>query len=121
MTDIARRRAHRFGIVAEYLCAALLILKGYSIIAMRQRNRMGEMDIIASRGKLIVFVEVKARGSEREALESVSADKRGRIERAATAFVAKHARYAQHGLRFDVMVVTSPWKIRHLKDAWRVQ
>jgi putative endonuclease len=119
MTRVRRRRAHAWGVVAEYLCALLLLCKGYSILEMRHRNAMGEIDIIAVRSGVIAFIEVKARAGETQALESVTAQKRRRIARAGHAFVASHGRYAQHGLRFDVMVVTSPWKIRHLTDAWR--
>lgn len=86
---------------------------------MRHRNKMGEIDIIAARGRVIASIEVKARSSETDALESVTASKRERIVRSASAFIAAHPRYAQHGLRFDVMMVTSAWNIRHLTDAWR--
>ena len=121
MKDDRRRRAHVWGMVAEYLCMLLLICKGYSILEMRHRNRGGEIDIIAARGKVVAFIEVKARGSSTSALESVTPDKRRRVARAAEAYIATHGIYAQHGLRFDVMVVTSPWRITHLKDAWRVE
>ena len=116
-----RKRAHRWGVAAEYLSALWLLCKGYSILAMRHRNHMGEVDIIAARGKMLAFVEVKARAGEAEALESVTAQKRRRIARAAQSFIAANARYMQHDLRFDVMVVTSPWKISHLQNAWRVE
>lgn len=116
-----RRRSHLWGMVAEYLCVLLLLCKGYSILFMRHRNKMGEIDIIAARGRLLAFIEVKARASETDALESVTAEKQRRIARAAQAFVATHASHMQHDLRFDVMVVTSPWKISHLKNAWRAE
>ena len=118
MTELSRKRAHRLGLVAEYLCILVLLCKGYTLLETRHRNRGGEIDIVAVRGKLLAFIEVKARAEERDALESITADKRRRLARAAESFIASHGRYAQHGLRFDVMVVTSPWKIRHLKDAW---
>jgi len=114
-------RAHAWGMLAEYLCAFVLLLKGYSILALRHRSYAGEIDIIAARGRMLAFIEVKARRNEAEALESVTAEKQRRIARGAEAFIATHARYAQHDLRFDVMMVTSLWKISHLTDAWRVQ
>jgi len=113
------KKAHRWGHVAEYLCMLWLVCKGYSILERRHRNRGGEIDLIAARGRVIAFVEVKARADSAAALESVTADKRRRLARAAEAYVASHPRFAQHGLRFDVMMVTSPWNIHHLKDAWR--
>jgi putative endonuclease len=115
-----RKRSQRWGIVAEYLCAALLVLKGYSVLALRHRNRYGEIDIIAVRAGVIAFVEVKARADKDAAFGSVTSTKQQRLQEAASAFIAARKKYAQHGLRFDVMVVTSPWKITHLKDAWRL-
>ncbi len=116
-----RRRSQSWGIVAEYLCIALLLVKGYTILERRHRNYGGEIDIIARRGKVLAFIEAKARAEEKAALESITADKRRRLARAAESFVARHARYAQLDLRFDVMVITSPLKIRHLQDAWSTE
>jgi putative endonuclease len=121
MKQNRRKRAHRLGIFAEYLCMLLLILKGYTVLERRHRNRGGEIDIIAARRNLLAFIEVKARGQEAEALESVNAEKRRRLARAVEAYMATHQRYAQHGLRFDVMVVTSFLRIRHFKNAWRTE
>jgi hypothetical protein len=53
-------------IVSEYLAAAILMLKGYRIVALRYRTRLGEIDIIARKGDLAVFVEVKARREARQ-------------------------------------------------------
>jgi len=116
-----RRRSHVWGIIAEYLCMALLVVKGYTILARRHRNHGGEIDIIARRGGVVAFIEVKARASAKDALESVTADKCVRLQRAAEGFVASHPRYAQLDLRFDVMVITSPFTIHHLQDAWRAE
>ncbi len=114
-----RRKAHAWGIIAEYLCAALLLCKGYSIITMRHRNHSGEIDIIAARGKTLVFTEVKARTDKNAAVYSVTPAKQYAVTQAASGFIASHAKYASHDLRFDVMVVTSPVNIHHIKDAWR--
>lgn len=115
-----RRRSHLRGIVAEYLCAGFLILKGYSILKMRYRNYSGEIDIIAVKKKMIIFIEVKARQDKDAALYSVTPAKQEIVSRAASIFIASHTKYTSHSLRFDVMVVTSLAKIYHLKDAWRV-
>lgn len=113
------RRAWRFGRAAEFLCAWVLRLGGYRILATRFRSIAGEIDVVARRGRVLVFVEVKARGDAESAVEAVVPHQRRRIERAAQAFAA--ARRDLDGLdwRFDVMVV-APWAWpRHLKDAWR--
>jgi len=113
--------SYQWGITAEYLCSAFLILKGYSILALRYRNFQGEVDIIAARGKTLAFIEVKARQSKEDALYSVTPQKQYIIRQAAAGFIATHQKYTHHDLRFDVMVVTSPFKIYHLKDAWRFE
>ncbi|NKF34370.1 YraN family protein, partial [Pseudomonas sp. BGM005] len=56
-----RRKALRRGLVSEYVAAVFLMLKGYRILALRHRTRLGEIDIVARKGDLAVFVEVKAR------------------------------------------------------------
>jgi putative endonuclease len=55
-----RRRALGRGQVSEYLAALYRMLKGYRIVALRYRTKLGEIDIIAKRN-LAIFVEVKAR------------------------------------------------------------
>lgn len=118
--DALRRRAHLYGRVAEGLCRLSLRLKGYRILASRLRTPLGEIDIVAKRGRTIAVVEVKARGDWDTANEAVGARQRGRLARAAHVFLAANPRYAGYVLRFDVMLVT-PWSWpRHLPDAWRI-
>ncbi|AWK85895.1 YraN family protein [Azospirillum thermophilum] len=117
--DALRRRAEGYGRLAEGLCRLSLRLKGYRILAQRLRTPMGEIDIVARRGSTIAIVEVKARADWGAASEAVGARQRGRLARAAHAWLAANPRYAGYALRFDVMLVT-PWSWpRHLKDAWR--
>jgi putative endonuclease len=56
-----RRKAYRRGHRGEWLAALALMLKGYRILARRHRTKLGEIDLIARRGDLVLFVEVKAR------------------------------------------------------------
>ena len=56
-----RQIAFRTGISAESRAAAFLIAKGFRILARRWRSPVGEIDIIARRRTLLIFVEVKAR------------------------------------------------------------
>ncbi len=119
MTDETRARAEDYGRYAEWLCRLVLRLKGYRILVSRLRTPMGEIDIVARRGDTLAVVEVKARGDWLAASEAVSARQRGRLARAAHAFLAAHPQYNGLALRFDVMLVT-PWSLpRHLPDAWR--
>jgi putative endonuclease len=119
MTELERVRWERYGRRAEALCRLILRLKGYRILASRLRTPLGEIDIVARRGDTLAVIEVKARGDWLTAGEAVSARQRGRLARAAHAFLATNPHYAGMSLRFDVMLVT-PWSWpRHLRDAWR--
>lgn len=111
--------AYRLGIRAEALCKILLIFKGYSIIAKRYKTPVGEIDLIAVRGDVLAFVEVKARPDMAQAAESISLWQRKRIARAAQYFCLRHGRrYARHHWRFDAMLV-APWRWpQHLEAAW---
>lgn len=115
----ARRAAHDRGLMAERLCALRLRLAGWRILARRYETPVGELDIVAKRGALIAFVEVKHRAVREGALETVTARQRRRIEDAASIFLSRHPNWRKLSLRFDVMVVT-PWRWpSHVPDAWR--
>jgi putative endonuclease len=114
-----RRAAYRHGLAAELAAAALLLAKGYRLIARRYRTPLGEIDLIVKRGRLVAFVEVKARPTLREGLESVGAASERRIVGAADLWLARHPDAAGLDLRYD-MVVVAPWRPpRHLPDAFR--
>lgn len=114
-----RRAAYRSGHAGERLAAFRLRLFGYHILARRYRTRVGEIDLVARRGQVLAFVEVKRRGDAVAALEAVTPGARLRIRRAAELFLQRHPTLAGLGLRFDIMVVT-PWAWpRHIVDAWR--
>ncbi len=114
-----RRRRLRFGRFAETLCAWHLRLRGYRILARNYRTPQGEIDIVARRGGLIAFVEVKARRDLVLAGESLSARQQQRIVRAAAWYLQKQPLLQQLDQRFDVMLV-APWQApHHVIDAWR--
>lgn len=113
-----RRRRERRGRRAEAVAAVLLRLKGYRILATRVRTPAGEIDIVARRGGVVAFVEVKARGTADAAAEAIGRRQRRRIARAAAHFIAAHPVYAAETLRFDAILV-APWRPpRHLISAW---
>ncbi|HIJ62490.1 MAG TPA: YraN family protein [Rhodospirillaceae bacterium] len=126
MTGARQRRgesAERRGRWAEFLAAARLRLAGYRILARRLAARRGsgasEIDIVASKGAVIAFIEVKARPSLAAAAEAVSVRQRRRLLRAAAGFLAGRPQLAGLSPRFDVLLI-APWSWpRHLKDAWR--
>jgi len=119
----ARQRAHRLGHAAEWRAVWRLRLAGFSILARRYKTKLGEIDIVARRGDLLVFVEVKARGDVLTAVDSLGSRQFGRVSRAASLFLARHPRYAACSVRFDAVLVSgSLWRQmwpRHLPDVWR--
>jgi putative endonuclease len=115
----SRRRAYRRGHWGEYLAALALILRGYRIHARRFRTKVGEIDLIAGRGGVIAFIEVKRRDDAAAGLEAVGPAARLRIRRAAELFLKRRPDLASRGLRFDVIVIT-PWRWpQHIANAWR--
>jgi putative endonuclease len=116
---MSRRDRERAGRRAETLAALVLRLKGFSILARRFACHAGEVDLIARRGDLVVFVEVKRRASVAGALEAVSRRQQERIARAASHFLQRQPRLAGLAQRFDVIAVV-PWRWPlHLRDVWR--
>ena len=111
--------AHRAGLRAEFWASALLLAKGYRILARRLKTHVGEIDLIARRGKVLIFVEVKARGAMDSAVESLSLAQRERLRRAAELYLASRPQFSDFTIRFD-MVLASPKRFpKHLIDAWR--
>ena len=118
MTD-ANLRAWRFGRWAETVCVWCLRLQGYRVLARRYRSPVGEIDIVARRGRVVAIVEVKARADAADAAEALTVRQRRRIARAAGAFLQAHPGLAACDVRFDAMAL-APWQWpRHLRDAWR--
>src|SRR6476661_6923349 len=85
-----RVAAFRVGLSAESRAAAYLIAKGFRIVARRFRSPVGEIDIVARRGRLLIFVEVKARSRLDDAAESLLPRQQRRIAAAAAAWLAEH-------------------------------
>lgn len=90
----------------EDLACAELERLGYAIVARRFRTRVGEIDIVARDGGVLVFVEVKTRRSTAfgTPLEAVTFTKRRRLCAMAGEYLARQARGAR--CRFDVVAVS---------------
>jgi putative endonuclease len=114
----ARQIAFRLGLSAEGRAAALLMAKGYRIAARRWRSPLGEVDIVARRRRLLVFVEVKARERLDDAAEAVTPRQRRRIINAAEAWLAAHPDDGQCDIRFDAVLVAPRRLPRHIPAAF---
>jgi putative endonuclease len=116
--DPERQIAFRTGISAESRAAAFLVAKGFRILARRWRSPAGEIDIVARRRHLLVFVEVKARHTLDEAAESVTERQRQRIAAAAEAWIATYPDPSIHDMRFDAMLVAPGKMPKHIQGAF---
>ncbi|MFQ0815475.1 hypothetical protein AVM02_06345 [Brucella anthropi] len=107
MTDFREKKRTAFfrGHSAERMAALALLLKGFRIVARRYRTRLGEIDLIARRGNLVLIVEVKARSSLEAAHCAVTPDAMRRIEAAADLWLQRQPDHARLSLRFDLIAV----------------
>ncbi|OIS91786.1 YraN family protein [Brucella cytisi] len=107
MTDLREKKRTAFfrGHSAERFAAMVLLLKGFRIVARRYRTRLGEIDLIARRGNLILIVEVKARSSLEAARLAVTPQAMRRIEAAADLWLQRQPDDARLSLRFDLIAV----------------
>ena len=96
----------RLGDAGEEAAAELLRGRGYRIVARQHRCRRGEVDLIAEKGELLVFVEVRTRATSVFGApeETVGFAKQHRIIAAARDFLARR-RGPERGARFDVIAV----------------
>lgn len=113
-----RQLAEQRGRQGEARAAAWLRLKGWSILDKRVKTPVGEVDIVARRGGLIAFVEVKLR-KRKEDLDFANDEYRLRRVAAAAESVAHH--YAKNGedLRIDVILLAPKAFPRHITNVWQ--
>jgi putative endonuclease len=116
----ARAKAYRSGLFAETLAALLLRLKGHRVVARRYKTPVGEIDLVALKGKRLAFIEVKRRRTAEDAAWTLTAKQRRRIVRAAQYWLAGHPDFAGHDIAFDV-VLAAPWTWpRYIANAFPV-
>ena len=104
-----REVAERHGRRGEGFAALWLRLHGWRIVARRVKTPRGEIDLIARRGDLVLFVEVKARRTLIEAMEAIGHESERRIEGAADIWLSRQPEYGRLSMRFD-MVAVLPWR-----------
>ena len=121
ITAQASRRA--LGIEGEARAARYLATQGYRIVGRNVRVGRVELDLVATRGRLVVIVEVKTRRSRAAGLpeEAVDFRKRERLVRGAAAWLAEHPGRVSR-VRFDVVAcewdAARGWSLRHLEGAF---
>ena len=103
----------------EAKAADYLRKKRYDLIGANYRCRFGELDLIAKKGELVIFVEVKLRKNDRfgAAADAVTAAKREKLRKAALSWLA--ATDCTAPTRFDVIeIYTETGRINHIENAF---
>lgn len=128
-----KKQTYDRGVKSEKIAAWWLRLKGYKILEQRYKTKVGEVDLIARKGNLVIFVEVKARPTVTQALESITPTMQNRIGRAAQYYMSQNDLTA-FDLRFDLITITpflfsrifsemqaGRFFIHHLDNAWQTR
>lgn len=111
-------KAWRDGRRGEAWAALWLMLRGYRILGFRLRTPLGEIDLLALRGRVLAVVEVKRRRTLDEALEAVGAEQRARLRRAGEALAGRRPALRGASVRLD-LIALAPGKLpKHCPDAW---
>lgn len=110
------QRAERRGRRGERLAALYLRMTGWRILAQRVRTPRGEIDLVARRGRMVAFVEVKWRANEAELDHAIDEHRLRRVRAAAEALSARFVRNGD-SQRIDVLLL-APWRLpRHIANA----
>jgi putative endonuclease len=109
------------GFTGENYTAAYLEKRGYRILTRNFRGSSGEIDIIASKDKRIIFIEVKTWDYyDEESLEkSINSLKKHRIIQTAKYFLNNNPKFNEYLIQFDIILYKRALnKIVHLKEAF---
>ncbi|RMH49865.1 MAG: YraN family protein [Zetaproteobacteria bacterium] len=108
------------GRAAEELAARHLVRRGFTILDRNARGGRGELDLVARRDGLLLFVEVKAHRLPERSMGAMTPEKQRRLVSAAEAWLARHPTLAGLQCRFDLLIVTpDSHQIAHYEDAFR--
>ncbi len=98
---------HLKGKKAEDIATEFLIRNEFEIVGRNYHSRFGEIDIIATKDKMLHFVEVKFRKNNYHAgMSSISLKKQGKIIKTAEIFLYKHQEFSEFFTQFDAIIIT---------------
>jgi putative endonuclease len=115
---VSRAEAERQGRRGERIAAWYLWLKGWRVLAQRQKIGVGEVDLIARKGRTVAFIEVKWRSSDAALDSAIDARRLRRVARAAEALAPRFARPGDD-LRIDVILIAPGQWPRQIANAWQ--
>ena len=113
----ARIAAEAAGRRGERIAAWWLRLKGWSILDRRVRTPAGEVDLVAKRGELVAFVEVKSRATAAELDHAIDHRRLARVAAAAEVLMPRYATQGED-IRVDVILLAPRTAPRHIENAW---
>lgn len=106
----------------ENIAAQYLTAQGFKVIARNYHTRFGELDLICSKGKDIVFVEVKTRTNLKFGYpeEAITYKKIEHLKKAAFIYLnnRKHSFAQMHFDVITILLTDGQEKINHIKDAF---
>ncbi len=112
-----RREAEAAGRRGERLAGWWLRLKGWRILDRRVRTPAGEVDLVARKGNLIAFVEVKTRATAAELDYAIDERRLARVAAAAEYLMPTYAGPGDD-IRVDVILLAPGTRPRHIENAW---
>lgn len=104
------------GYIGELIACVILLLKGYNILHTRYKTNCGEIDIIASKKDLIIFVEVKQRKTLERCFEAIYSKQLERIMRASDVFLIRNQQLNNYQRRYDLVLVSLSSFPRHIQN-----
>lgn len=120
LASTSKNSNHSNGVEAEATACHFLQQNGFEIVAQRYKTKFGEIDIIASKGNLLAFVEVKKRKNFGED-DPISQTQKKRIINAALQYLSDNPKNNEVDMRFDSILVDSKNAVNHIEDSWRIE
>lgn len=121
MLHCFKHKRATIGKEGEDQVAQWLEKRGYAVLARNYRTRYGEVDIVAQKGDLVVFVEVKRRTNHYFNIsEVITKTKQQKIARAARTFIAQHPNLSC-SYRFDVGLIEQDNTIVYIEQAFSIE
>jgi putative endonuclease len=113
-----RQKAEQDGRRGERLAALYLALTGWRVVGRRVKTRMGEVDLVARRGRTVCFVEVKWRARREDLATAIDARRLQRVADAARLLAPRYARVGEDQ-RIDVILLAPRTWPRRIVNAWQ--
>lgn len=113
-----KQKSEIFGRMGEIIAIIFMTFKFYRLISWREKTKSGEIDLIFSKGKTLVFVEVKARKTIELARTSITKTQQERIRAGASNFTIRKSWAQKMAWRYDAILI-APFKFPvHIKNAF---